>query len=56
MPDNKEQEKLLLLRASLRALGRALRDQPGFERPEDVTERMRDVVARLEKETNPKDE
>jgi hypothetical protein len=56
MPDKKEQEKLVLLRTSLRALGRALRHQPGFEQPEGVTDRTRDVVARLEKETKPKSE
>jgi hypothetical protein len=56
MPDKKEQEKLLLLRASLRALGRALRHQPEFEQPEGMTDSMRDVVARLEKETKPKSE
>jgi hypothetical protein len=46
--------KLLLLRSSLRALGRALRHQPEFEQPQDVPDHMRDIVARLEKEKKPK--
>jgi hypothetical protein len=54
MADKKEQEKLLLLRSSLRALGRALRHQPEFEQPQDVPDHMRDIVARLENETKPK--
>ena len=56
MADQSEQEKLMLLRATLRALGRALRHQPEFEQPKDVPEHMSDVVARLEKKTKPKNE
>jgi len=56
MADQKEQEKLMLLRSSLRALGRALRHQPEFEQPKDVPDHTRDVDARLEKETKPKNE
>jgi hypothetical protein len=56
MADQKEQEKLMLLRSSLRALGRALRHQSELEQPKDVPEHMRDVVTRLEKERKPKNE
>jgi hypothetical protein len=56
MADQKEQEKLVLLRSTLRMLGRALRQQPGFEQPQDVPDHMRRAVARLEKETKPKNE
>jgi hypothetical protein len=48
MADKKEQEELLLLRSSLRALGRALRQQPEFEQPQDVPDKIRDIVARLD--------
>jgi hypothetical protein len=56
MADQKEQEKLMLFRSALRALGRALRHQPEFEQPQDVPDPMRDVLARLEKEKKLKDE
>jgi hypothetical protein len=46
----------VLLRSTLRMLGRALRQQPGFEQPQDVPDHMRRAVARLEKETTPKNE
>jgi hypothetical protein len=56
MGERQKEEQLRLLRYSLRELGRVLKHQPEFEKPDDVPDRMRDIVARLAKERKPKNE
>jgi hypothetical protein len=55
MADSIEHERMKLRIAALKAIGRAMRQQPELERKHDVPARLRELLAKLEKKGKPKD-